>query len=598
MGEYRQGRGPPDRGWSVAKLESRHTMGGAPASLRRVLTAVATVLTAFAVWLSLPSPSQKIEMLAGEVARDTPLTITGAFHVHTNRSDGGSSPEEIALAAKQAGLQFVVFTDHGNGTRVPDPPQYRSGVLTFDGVEISTNGGHYIAIGLEETPYPLGGEAYSVIEDVRRFGGFGVIAHPGSPRNSLAWTDTSLPVDGMEWLNADSQWRDESILRLLGAGLGYFFRPSETLAAFLDRPIRTLQMWDEASRTRQIVGFAGHDAHGPVRVGVAEEGSVSLGLGFPGYKELFETFSLHLQLDKELVGQADVDAPLVLDALRSGRVFTVVDAVASGVSFDFVVLGKAQRYSMGETVPLDDAVELLASVSPIPGSEIVLMQNGRPIHRTADSSLRYRVSESAVYRVEVLVDGADADGAVPWIIGNAVRIGSVPSVEPGELPSPTAVMELVPDLGGEEGVWTSEAGDDSAAAVVTDAKELVFRYRLSGSKIDSSYAAAVRSLNGVGVEGWDTVSLVASADRPVRVSVQLRDGRSSEDIRWRASFYADREPRSITIPFGRFISTVPMETRTLRVEDMDAFLIGGDLVNSAPGTNGELRLESIQLERR
>jgi hypothetical protein len=100
------------------------------------------------------------------------------------------------------------------------------------------------------------------------------------------------------------------------------------------------------------------------------------------------------------------------------------------------------------------------------------------------------------------------------------------------------------------------------------------------------------------VEGWDTVSLVASADRPVRVSVQLRDGRSSEDIRWRASFYADREPRSISIPFGRFISTVPMETRALRVEEMDAFLIVVDLVNSAPGTDGELRLESIQLERR
>ena len=68
--------------------------------------------------------------------------VPGAFHVHTNRSDGLSGPEEIAAAAARAGLKFVIFTDHGDGTRRPDPPAYRSGVLCLDGIEISTNGGH------------------------------------------------------------------------------------------------------------------------------------------------------------------------------------------------------------------------------------------------------------------------------------------------------------------------------------------------------------------------------------------------------------------------------------------------------------------------
>ena len=140
---------------------------GTPARRRRVLKATVIVLMALVVWLwlVLPNHPREIQMMAGETAPTFPRTVAGAFHVHTNRSDGGSSPNEIARAAKGAGLQFVIFTDHGDGTRVPDPPQYRSGVLTFDGVEISTNGGHYIAVGLAETPYPLGGEAYSVVEE-------------------------------------------------------------------------------------------------------------------------------------------------------------------------------------------------------------------------------------------------------------------------------------------------------------------------------------------------------------------------------------------------------------------------------------------------
>lgn len=575
-------------------------MGSAPARRRRAFIAIVTVLMALSIWLwfSLPKPSREIQMLTGEAASSFPLSLAGAFHVHTNRSDGGSSPNDIARAASEAGLRFLVFTDHGDGTRVPNPPQYRSGVLTFDGVEISTNGGHYIAVGLPATPYPLGGEAYSVIEDVRHFGGFGVIAHPSSPRESLAWIDNSLPVDGMEWLNADSQWRDESTLRLVRAGLSYFFRRSETLASLLDRPTQALRMWDDASQKRQIVGLAGHDAHGPVTVGVAEEGSVSLGLGFPGYKELFETFSLNLQVDEELVGQADIDAPLVLNALRAGRVFTVVDAIASGASFDFVALGKGQRYSMGETVSLNDAEELLASVSAIPGSEIVLIQDGKPIHRTLDSSLRHQISEAGVYRVEVLVKDLDPDGGVPWIVGNPVRIRPSEKIRSRESFSPTEVMDLMPTLGTEAGAWTSEADDGSTVGVITGSNELVFRYRLSDSEIASSYAAAVRALDGVDRQALNTVSLIASADRPLRVSVQFRDGTSSEDIRWRASFYADREPRTVTIPFSRFTSTVPMATETLRIEEMDTFLIVADLVNASPGMDGELRIEGVQLETR
>ena len=93
--------------------------------------------------------------------------------------------EVVPAAAARVGLKFIVFTDHGDATRRPDAPAYRSGVLCLDGVEISTTGGHYIALDMPASPFPLGGEPRDVVEDVQRLGGFGIVAHPDSPKTEL-----------------------------------------------------------------------------------------------------------------------------------------------------------------------------------------------------------------------------------------------------------------------------------------------------------------------------------------------------------------------------------------------------------------------------
>ena len=82
-------------------------------------------------------------------------TVRGAFHIHSSRSDGSGDVEVIAAAAARAGLQFIILTDHGDATRTPDAPAYRSGVLTIDGVELNTTAGHYAAIGLAASFGPI-----------------------------------------------------------------------------------------------------------------------------------------------------------------------------------------------------------------------------------------------------------------------------------------------------------------------------------------------------------------------------------------------------------------------------------------------------------
>src|SRR6187551_2985043 len=83
-------------------------------------------------WL-LPPKARAVE--DGPTAR----AVRGAVHVHTSRSDGTGTVDDVARAAALAGLSFVVITDHGDGARAPEAPSYRHGVLCIDSVEVSTD---------------------------------------------------------------------------------------------------------------------------------------------------------------------------------------------------------------------------------------------------------------------------------------------------------------------------------------------------------------------------------------------------------------------------------------------------------------------------
>jgi hypothetical protein len=211
-------------------------------------------------------------------------------------------------------------------------------VLVIDAVELSTEAGHYIAIGLPQAPYPLRGEARDVIADVRRLGGFGVVAHPDSSKPSLRWRDWDADFDAMEWLNADTEWRDERRELLMRALVRYPFRPAETLASLLDRPDATLTRWDALTQRRRVVALAGADAH--ARAGWMDDDDANgyrrgWFLKIPSYEASFRTFAMHVRLDRLLGDDAAMDARLVTDALRKGAVYSAIDAIASPATLEF-----------------------------------------------------------------------------------------------------------------------------------------------------------------------------------------------------------------------------------------------------------------------
>ena len=437
--------------------------------MTRRLRIPAIVLAVFALVLFalLPPGTKRTDAPPASVVR-------GAFHIHSNRSDGSGSVDAIAAAAARAGLQFIILTDHGDGTRSPDAPAYRNGVLTIDGVELNTTGGHYAAIGLPAAPYPIAGTPEDVIEDVHRLGGFGIAAHPGSPRPSLAWQDWAAPIDGLEWINADSEWRDELRIPIARGLLTYLLRGPQSMATLLDRPESVMRRWDALTATRPIVGLAGADAH--ARLGFSQRtdpDGAAFHVRLPGYEASFRTFSNHVALDGPLSGEAGADAGRLIDAIRRGRVYSVIDALATPGSLAFSATSGDQTAQFGERITIGGDVLLHASASAPPGTTLVLLRDGQRVHEVTGGPLETNGGKDpGVYRIEAYTANPPGGPPVPWIVSNPIYAGL--AVRPA-VPSIPEPRSRIPARAGEA---AAEFGAKNSSIVetgpMTDARDRQF----------------------------------------------------------------------------------------------------------------------------
>src|SRR5687768_8263346 len=467
--------------------------------MRRTLIRLAIVLVIVVAGMMLLLPPGSIETPA-----PPPNVIRGAYHVHTDRSDGSGTPDDVASAAARAGLQFIILTDHGDGTRSPDPPAYRHGVLTLDGVELNTTGGHYAAIGLPAAPYPLAGTPGAVIEDVRRLGGFGIAAHPGSPRPSLRWTDWAADFDGVEWINGDSEWRDESRLPIARALLSYLLRSPESMARLLDRPAVVLDQWDRLSQSRRVLAIAGVDAHAWLGFGQrTDPDGGGLHLPIPGYEATFRTLSNHVVLDAPLSGDAGNDATALVAALRKGRVYSVIDALASPGGLSLTASSGGHSGTIGDDLPIDGDVQVRASVSAPPGTSLVLLKNGERVHEVTDAALEMNGGrDAAVYRVEAYVRNSPGGPPVPWIVSNPIYMGFARSAAPPAAETapafriPARSAEATTESGPDDTSTLGPPPGDAQARRIAGASPLSWTFQLAGGRPRGQFAAVRVPITG------------------------------------------------------------------------------------------------------
>jgi hypothetical protein len=570
-------------------------------------------------------PRPRVSVAVADPAAATlkaPAVVRGAYHIHTERSDGTGTIDEVAAAAARAGLNFIILTDHGDGMRPPLAPAIHGGVLVLDGVEISTSGGHYVALGLPgASPYRLSGEPRDVVEDVRRMGGFGIAAHPDSPKAQLRWNGWEAVADGIEWLNADTEWRDESRLSLLRSLATYPWRPAETVAALVSHhPRPLLSRWDDLARTRRTVGLAAVDAH--ARIGMRDGPDPYRGrvlAKIPSYEASFRTFALHVELNAPFSGDAARDGAALLAAIREGHVYTTLDALAApGAAIGFEAstsTGVAAR--MGDFLPLDGSVvEWRAAAAAPGGSTLRLICDGKTAAETpATAVLKYR--HDSVIGEDLSKSGAgvlpaacrleagwnDGDRRVTWLLTNPIYLRANDPLLPAstaDVFSTAGNASAAADFSKAD-AWTIERDPQSTAEwrwLPAAAGTLEFTYQLRPGERASQFAAVVTQ-QIASIAAATRVSFRASADRPMRLSVQVRRPleQAGEGERWLRSIYVDSTPRDITVRFDDMRPVPPASTDRPPLDKVHGLLFVVDTEHTPPGASGRVLIEGLRFER-
>lgn len=578
--------------------------------MKRVLLATAALVAAVAVFTLISLPPGRTVLDASWNDGSVP----GLLHIHTNRSDGQGTPDAIAAAASRAGLKFLVFTDHGDATREPDPVTYRSGVLCLDGVEISTTGGHYVAIDLGASPYPLAGEPRDVAEDVHRLGGFGMAAHPDSPKAELRWSDWDVPFDGLELINPDTSWRVHvldrgwrSKLKLLEAIFAYPVRASETIGGLLTDSLELEERWNRLTAGRRVVGLAGVDAHARLELTGGDPRDGRYALEIPGYEASFRTLSVRIRPARPFSGDARADAAALIEAVRNGRLYTAVDAWASPPAFEFIATNGRGSARAGEVLPVGGPLSLQVRSNAPSGFLTTVWKGSQAL--VSKEERDFTVSEdegAAVYRVEIR-DPRRAAGPA-WIISNPIYVrGAAQDEAPSRRPSggapsaPSASNGISLFDGRTTAGWTRESDATSVAAIdavqMVDALELRLRFGLSGgSAIGQFSGAAVETAHGVG--SYAGVAFTIRAEHPMRISVQLRaEVQGALPERWQRSVFVDTTDSSHIVSFEDMRPVGTTHTARAVPGNVRAIMFIVDTTNSKPGASGRIWLKNVRLER-
>jgi hypothetical protein len=566
--------------------------------LRLVVTTALVAAVAVLVVATLPPRRQMLGAIADG-------TIPGIIHVHSNRSDGSSSPDDIAAAAARAGLKFLVFTDHGDATRTPDPPIYRSGVLCLDGVEISTTGGHYVALDMPAAPYPLAGEARDVVEDVRRLGGFGIAAHPDSPKRELRWTEWTAPFDGIELLNPDTSWRilaqqpnRRGRARLLTALLDYPFRAPETIAGLI-QPSGSIFSWLALTERRRIVAIAGIDAHAKIDLrGDPADVKGNWSLPLPGYEAAFRMMAVHVAAERALSGNASADAAVLMRALRGGHLYTVVDGLATPAAFEFTATNDFGTVHEGDELGAGGAVTLHVRSNAPPDFTTIVHEGPRVVTSVRDPQdlTVHAPDKPAVYWVEIV--SSDRTRQITWLRSNPIYVrGPSPLTEAPRRPPATTTVPLF--SGASLDGWRTEHDATSLSAVdlgaVLGGHALRFRYGLAGGPLVGQVAALAADTPH-GIAPQTRLAFTIRAEQPLRLAVQLRGGAGGAE-RWTRSVFVDRFDQERTVYFDELTPVGATETWKPPLESIRSVLFVIDTTNTKPGASGRIWIKHVELQR-
>jgi methylmalonyl-CoA mutase cobalamin-binding subunit len=326
--------------------------------------------------------------------------LTCVIHVHSTYSDGTGTVPQIARAAKRAGIDVVLLTDHDTlEAKRRGEERWYDDVLVLVGEEVSpTDRDHFLAFGIDETiSRQLSGP--EICEAVAAAGGFGFGAHPFS-RGFEPLKRQGIPFGEPDCLAGIELWSflNDTGERVRGIrdAARMIFAPQRAIGGPVEDNLRE---WDRLCQARRVVAIGGLDAH---QFGIRVAGHVPLRL--MGYKRTFKQLHTHVLCERAPTRELEHDRALIYDALRAGRCYIANDQVADARGFGFSHMGEELAFEPGHTLHVD--VPETAHIRLLRDGEIITTEEAR--------ELNHSIEGPGVYRVEVRLRNR------PWIYSNPV----------------------------------------------------------------------------------------------------------------------------------------------------------------------------------
>lgn len=351
--------------------------------------------------------------------------VVGNLHNHTPYSDGAKYHADIASAALQAGLDFVIVTDHNvwvdgvQGYYESASGGQRLLLLTGEEIHDQTRQpqkNHLLVYGTQAELAHHAAHPQTLIDKVNEHGGLCFLAHPHDPAAPLfhepdiAWESWDVQgYTGLEIWNYMSSFK--GLLTSQLAAVRYAFNPELGIVApYPD----TLKKWDELlAQGRRVVGIGNADAHGTTY----SLGPIKREI-FP-YEHQYRAVNTHLLLEKPLSGDLQTDAQAIYAALRVGRGYIAYGVPANPRGFRFTARTQHGTAVMGDEVRNDGGVTLQAAVPA--QARLVMIHNGKVVRQVEKgTTLTHITADPGAYRVEAWIPFKGRERG--WIFSNPIYV--------------------------------------------------------------------------------------------------------------------------------------------------------------------------------
>jgi len=331
----------------------------------------------------------------------------GVLHIHSHYSDGSASVAEIVEAARPAGLDFLVLSDHDTlAARRERWEGLHDDVQVLVAVEITpARQGHVLAMNVRRCAGFAARHNRETLDAVAAQGGYALVAHPsGKNRPSLRirqrpWYDWNHPaVRGMEIWSYLHDWIDGVVWWRLPMAYEFWKHPERRVEGPYPRILR---LWDRLGRTRRVAGLGGLDCHAR-RVPLA-------GVRIFPYEKMFRALRNHLFVEARQ-WEADPIAAL-WQAHAEGRGFVSHDVLGDAAGTRcWAKVPDGRTLQMGEEAAYEPGATMCLRLPRV--AQVRWIVNGECRLRGNTDALDLDVTGPGVYRFEAAL------GSAPWLFTN------------------------------------------------------------------------------------------------------------------------------------------------------------------------------------